>query len=169
MTDAVTATRRHELSVEVNGEACVLSTAANRTLLQILREDLGLPGTKNGCSQGVCGTCTVLVDAVPVRACMTLALRCEGRKVTTVEGLAGARALHPLQQAFIDEGAVQCGFCTPGLLVSALALLRENPSPGEREVREALIGNLCRCTGYSRIVRAVTAAARSMRAAGETP
>ena len=130
------------------------------TLLQLLGDVVGLTGTKNGCSQGVCGACTVLLDGEPVRACLLLAVRADGRRVTTVEGLGADGALHRLQQTFVDEGAVQCGFCTPGMLMVALALLEENPRPTEMEVRDALIGNLCRCTGYARIVRAVLAAAQ---------
>ena len=147
-----------DLSLTVNGEFREVSIPANRTLYQLVKEDLNLVGTKDGCRQGVCGSCTVMVDGVPVRSCLTLAVRCEGKHVTTVEGLKSNGMLHPLQQAFIDEGAVQCGFCTPGMLITAVAFLKENPRPTEEEVREALIGNLCRCTGYVRIVRAVMAA-----------
>ena len=148
------------LSLTVNGEARDVSTRANRTLYQVIKEDLSLVGTKDGCHQGVCGSCTVLVDGVPVRSCLTLAVRCRGKHVTTVEGLKSNGRLHPLQQAFIDEGAVQCGFCTPGMLITAVAFLKVNPSPTEDEVRHALLGNLCRCTGYARIIRAVMAASR---------
>jgi carbon-monoxide dehydrogenase small subunit len=150
------------LSFTVNGEARDVSTRANRTLYQVIKEDLNLVGTKDGCHQGVCGSCTVLVDGVPVRSCLTLAVRCAGKQVTTVEGLKSNGRLHPLQQAFIDEGAVQCGFCTPGMLITAVAFLKGNPSPTEDEVRHALLGNLCRCTGYARIIRAVMAASRSL-------
>lgn len=146
-----------ELSLTVNGISHQVSTRVNRTLLQVIKEDLQLTGTKDGCRQGVCGSCTVLVDGVPVRSCLTLAVRCADKHVTTIEGLRENGRLHPLQQAFIDEGAVQCGFCTPGMLISAAAFLRRNSNPTEEEVREALIGNLCRCTGYARIVRAVMA------------
>ncbi|HEY5701117.1 MAG TPA: (2Fe-2S)-binding protein [Gammaproteobacteria bacterium] len=150
-----------ELSLTVNGVTHELTTRVNRTLFQLIKEDLQLMGTKDGCRQGVCGSCTVMVDGIPVRSCLTLAVRCDGKYVTTVEGLKQNGNLHPLQQAFIDEGAVQCGFCTPGILISAAAFLRENANPTEEEVREALIGNLCRCTGYARIVRAVMAASRN--------
>lgn len=143
------------LSLTVNGRRHELDTPDHRTLLQLVREDLHLPGTKDACRQGVCGSCTVLVDGVAMRACLTLAARCNGKEVTTVEGLAGNGAIDRLQQAFLDAGAIQCGYCTPGMLMSAAALLRENPAPTAEEVREALIGNLCRCTGYGRIVRAV--------------
>jgi len=149
------------LSLKVNDDVWEVSIPANRTLYQLIKEDLNLVGTKDGCRQGVCGSCTVMVDGVPVRSCLTLAVRCEGKHVTTVEGLKSNGMLHPLQQAFIDEGAVQCGFCTPGMLITAAAFLQENPKPTEEEVREALIGNLCRCTGYARILRAVMAASRN--------
>ena len=154
------------LTLTVNGEVREVGTRANRTLYQVIKEDLNLVGTKDGCRQGVCGSCTVLVDGVPVRSCLTLAVRCEGKHVTTVEGLKSNGRLHPLQQAFIDEGAVQCGFCTPGMLITAVAFLKVNPSPAEDEVRHALLGNLCRCTGYARIIRAVMAASRL---GGESP
>ncbi len=131
-------------------------------MYQLLKEELGLVGTKDGCRQGVCGSCTVLVDGLPVRSCLTLAVRCAGKHVTTVEGLKSNGKLHPLQQAFIDEGAVQCGFCTPGMLIMAAAFLKQNPEPTEEAVREALLGNLCRCTGYARILRAVMAASESL-------
>jgi aerobic-type carbon monoxide dehydrogenase small subunit (CoxS/CutS family) len=149
------------ISLWVNERAYTVELAPHRTLLELLTEELGLPGTKNGCSQGVCGACTVLLDGQPVRACLALAVRAAGRRVTTVEGLAADGALHRLQQAFVDEGAVQCGFCTPGILMAAVALLDEVERPSEAEVRDALIGNLCRCTGYASIVRAVVAASRS--------
>ena len=149
------------LSLTVNDEVQEVSTPANRTLYQLIKEDLNLVGTKDGCRQGVCGSCTVMVDSVPVRSCLTLAVRCEGKHVTTVEGLKSNGQLHPLQQAFIDEGAVQCGFCTPGMLITAVAFLKENPEPTEEEVRHALLGKLCRCTGYARIIRAVMTASRN--------
>jgi carbon-monoxide dehydrogenase small subunit len=148
------------ISPWINERVCTAEVLPHWTLLQLLGDVLGLTGTKNGCSQGVCGACTVLLDGEPVRACLLLAVRADGRRVTTVEGLGADGALHRLQQAFVDEGAVQCGFCTPGMLMVALALLEENPRPTEMEVRDALIGNLCRCTGYARIVRAVLAAAQ---------
>ncbi len=149
----------HLVSLTVNETRYELDVPANTTLFRLIRNELGLLGTKDGCSQGVCGACTVLVDGQTVRSCLTLAVRADGKKVTTIEGLKEAGNLHRLQQAFIDEGAVQCGFCTPGMLLSSAALLEENPHPTEDQVREVLVGNLCRCTGYARIVRAVMAAA----------
>lgn len=155
----------HSITVTVNGSQEYLTVPSNMTLLQMLREELALTGTKNGCEAGECGACTVLVDGEPVNSCMMLAVEADGREVTTVEGLAhlygGEDQLTPLQEAFAAHNAVQCGFCTPGMLISAHALLERNPDPTEEEVREALVGNLCRCTGYLRIIQAVqTAAAR---------
>ena len=157
------------LSLTVNGVKHELDVPANRTLFHLLREDLDLVGAKDGCRQGVCGSCTVLVDGVPIRSCLALAVRYEGRHVTTVEGLKVDGKLDRLQQEFVNAGAVQCGYCTPGILMVATALLAENPVPTEEEVREGLIGNLCRCTGYTRIVRAVLAASRNAGAAREAP
>jgi carbon-monoxide dehydrogenase small subunit len=151
------ATRR-AVAVTVNDTAYAVEVQANWTLLHLLQDELGLTGTKNGCDQGVCGACTVLLDGVAVRACLALAVRADGRRVMTVEGLKGEAAGRRLQQAFVDAGAVQCGFCIPGMLLASLALLEENPRPSAEEVREALVGNLCRCTGYARIVRAVLTA-----------
>jgi carbon-monoxide dehydrogenase small subunit len=151
----------HRLSVTVNGVRHEQDVPSHRTLFQLLREDLDLAGTKDACRQGVCGSCTVLVDGVPMRSCLALAVRCEGKHVTTVEGLEVGGRIAPLQQAFVDEGAVQCGYCTPGMLIMATALLDANPAPNEGEVRAALIGNLCRCTGYAPIVRAVLVAAKN--------
>lgn len=151
----------HLLLLTVNGEKHELEVPANRTLLQLIREDLDLVGTKDACRQGVCGSCTVLVDGVPMRSCLALAVRCQGKHITTVEGLKADGKVARLQQEFINAGAVQCGYCTPGILMMATALLKGNPGPTEAEVREALIGNLCRCTGYARVVRAVMAASGS--------
>jgi aerobic carbon-monoxide dehydrogenase small subunit len=136
------------------------------SLLYVLRERMGLPGSKNACEQGECGSCTVYLDGLPVCACLVAAGQAEGRDVVTVEGLADENGLHPVQQAFIDNGAVQCGFCTPGLLVQTHALLADNPSPSDPEIREALAGNLCRCTGYEKILDAVRAAAAAQTAGG---
>ena len=150
----------HHISLTVNGSTELVDVPSNMTLLQMLREKLALTGVKNGCSSGECGACTVLLNGEPVNSCMVLAVECDGARVTTVEGLAKDGVLDPLQKALIDEGGVQCGFCTPGVLISARALLDRNPDPSEAEIREALVGNLCRCTGYVRIVEAVQEAAR---------
>ena len=144
-----------EIFLKVNGETYRMSVPDNRTLLQTIRDDLGLTGTKEGCGVGQCGACTVLVDGRPVNSCLALAVEMDGREITTVEGLAKEGVLDSLQQAFIEEGAVQCGFCTPGMLMSAQGLLNKNPSPTEDDRRKAIQGNLCRCTGYDPIVRAV--------------
>lgn len=144
----------HSIALTVNGSVESLQVPSQMTLLQLLREELALTGTKNGCGAGECGACTVLLDGEPVNACMVLAVEADGAEVVTVEGLAGD-ALSPLQQAFVDEGAVQCGFCTPGMLLTAWALLQRSPQPTASEIRQALVGNLCRCTGYTRIVRAI--------------
>lgn len=150
----------HSITVTVNGRSEYLTVPSHMTLLQMLREKLALTGTKNGCAAGECGACTVLVDGEPVNSCMMLALEADGCEVITVEGLVEDGQLSPLQQAFVDHNAVQCGFCTPGMLASAHALLKRNPHPSEQEIREALVGNLCRCTGYLRIVQAVQSAAQ---------
>ncbi len=153
---------QEKLAITINGESQELDVPVNRTLIDLIKEDLGLIGTKDGCRQGVCGACTVLVDGIPIRSCLELAVRCHGKAVTTIEGLRDVENLHPLQQAFIDNGAVQCGYCTPGMLMMAAALLEENPSPTEEETRHALVGNICRCTGYTGTVRAVMAAADNL-------
>lgn len=153
----------HSISVTVNGSKEYLTVPSNMTLLQMLRERLALTGTKNGCEAGECGACTVLINGEPVNSCMVLAVEADGTEVVTVEGLARDDQLDIVQQALVDEGAVQCGFCTPGMLISARALLNRNPKPAEAEIREALVGNLCRCTGYNRIVRAVQKAAQAAR------
>ena len=151
------------VSFRVNGERLEAAFAPHKTLLEVLREDLRLTGTKHGCELGECGTCAVLVDGRPVLSCLYLGLECEGRNVETVEGLAGPAGLHPLQKAFADLGAAQCGYCTPGFLLAAKALLEENPKPKRDEIVEALAGNLCRCTGYIKIFEAVELAAAWMR------
>jgi aerobic-type carbon monoxide dehydrogenase small subunit (CoxS/CutS family) len=148
---------------DVNGERVEVAFAPHKTLLEVLREDLGLTGTKHGCELGECGTCAVLVDGRPVLSCLYLGLECEGRRVETVEGMATAAGLHPLQKAFADLGAAQCGYCTPGFLLTARALLDSNPRPSLDEIKEALAGNLCRCTGYVKIFEAVELAAAWMR------
>jgi aerobic carbon-monoxide dehydrogenase small subunit len=145
----------HRITLTVNGEVEVVDVPTNMTLLQMLRDKLALTGTKNGCSAGECGACTVMMNGEAVNSCMVLAVECDGADVLTVEGLAHEGALDPLQEAIIAEGGVQCGFCTPGMLMSARALLNRKPVPSEEDIREALVGNLCRCTGYTRIVDAV--------------
>lgn len=146
----------HEIQITVNGVHERVSVKSNQTLMLLLRETLALTGTKNGCSAGECGACTVLLNGEAVNSCMVLAAECDGAEVITVEGLAG----DPLQDAIIRHGGVQCGFCTPGIVISARALLNRNPNPSEEEIKEALVGNLCRCTGYVRIIEAVKDAAR---------
>jgi aerobic-type carbon monoxide dehydrogenase small subunit (CoxS/CutS family) len=153
----------------VNGEPVEVAFAPYKTLLEVLREDLALTGTKHGCELGECGTCAVLVDGRPVLSCLSLGLECEGRRVETVEGMASASGLHPLQRAFADLGAAQCGYCTPGFLLTAKALLDANPAPTLLEIKEALAGNLCRCTGYVKIFEAVELAAAWMRGEDAAP
>jgi aerobic-type carbon monoxide dehydrogenase small subunit (CoxS/CutS family) len=150
------------VTLNVNGESREALVPTHKTLLEVLREDLGLTGTKHGCELGECGTCTVLVDGEPVLSCLALPVETEGRRITTVEGMAEGGRLHPLQQAFAELGAAQCGYCTPGILLTATALLAEWPSPTRQEVKEALAGNLCRCTGYTKILDAVELAALRM-------
>jgi carbon-monoxide dehydrogenase small subunit len=149
--------------LNVNGRAREAVVEPRRSLADFLREDLGLTGTHVGCEHGVCGACTVLLDGEPVRSCLLFAVQCEGAEVTTVEGLAEGERLHPLQQAFWEHHGLQCGFCTPGILLAAKAFLEENPAPTDAEIREALAGHLCRCTGYQFIVEAIRAAARGGR------
>ena len=156
----------HKIGVTINGEFEETVVPSNMTLLQMLRENLALTGTKNGCSAGECGACTVLLNGEPVNSCMVLAVECDGARIVTVEGLASDERLAPVQETILRHGGVQCGFCTPGILISAHALLQRNPDPGEDEIREALVGNLCRCTGYVRIVESVKEAARMQSAAG---
>jgi carbon-monoxide dehydrogenase small subunit len=153
----------------LNGEPSGAAFAPHKTLLEVLREDLGLTGTKHGCELGECGTCAVLVDGKPVLSCLVLGLECEGRRVESVEGMAGPAGLHPLQKAFADLGAAQCGYCTPGFLLTAKALLEENPKPTLPQIREALAGNICRCTGYIKIFEAVELAAAWMRGEDAAP
>lgn len=147
------------ITLRLNGQTRTATVAAWRTLLEVLRDDFGLFGAKDGCGEGECGACTILLDGRVVNACLVLAGQADGREVTTIEGLAAGEALHPLQRAFVQAGAVQCGFCTPGLILSAVALLRDCPRPDDEQIRRALTGNLCRCTGYTQIVAAVRAAA----------
>lgn len=143
----------------VNGRAETLTTPPYRTLLEVLRDELGLIGAKEGCGSGDCGACTVLVDGAPVSSCLMLAGQAEGRAIATIEGLSSGTDLHPMQAAFAEYGAVQCGFCIPGMIMSAVALLEENPHPTDDEIRWGIAGNLCRCTGYTKIVDAIRAAA----------
>jgi carbon-monoxide dehydrogenase small subunit len=150
------------VTLNVNGESREALVPVHKTLLEVLREDLGLTGTKHGCELGECGTCTVLVDGEPTLSCLALPIETAGARITTVEGLAEGGRLHPLQQAFAELGAAQCGYCTPGILLTATALLAERPSPTRAEVKEALAGNLCRCTGYTKILDAVELAALRM-------
>lgn len=160
------------LSLEINRARHDLLVEPHRTLLEVLREDLGLTGAKEGCGVGGCGTCTVLLDGKPVRSCLTLALEAAGRSVETIEGLADSWAgnrpeqLHPIQDAFVETHGIQCGFCSPGMILTSKALLDENPSPSDSEIREALSGQVCRCTGYTKIVDSVRNAAARLAAAG---
>jgi aerobic-type carbon monoxide dehydrogenase small subunit (CoxS/CutS family) len=151
------------LTLRVNREDVEVSFDPAKTLLEVLREDLDLTGTKHGCELGECGACAVLVDGVPVLSCLVLALECEGREIETVEGLAPGPGLHPLQAAFADLGAAQCGYCTPGILCTAKALIDEDPAPAREKIAEALSGNICRCTGYLQIFEAVEEGARRQR------
>jgi carbon-monoxide dehydrogenase small subunit len=159
---------KKDITLIVNGESRQLQVDAKELLLQVLRERFGLTGTKEGCGTGECGACTVLLDDEPVNACLTLAVRADGKRIETIEGLAEGNNLHPLQRAFIDHAAVQCGFCGPGMLMSAKALLDRNPRPSEFEIREALAGNICRCSGYVKIVQAVQQAAETLAAERRT-
>jgi carbon-monoxide dehydrogenase small subunit len=154
--------RNVQLNLSVNGEPVEASFAPYKTLLEVLREDLALTGTKHGCELGECGACAVLVDGEPQLSCLVLAVECEGRRIETVEGLARGAELHPLQAAFADLGAAQCGYCTPGILMTAKALLEREPSASRERIREAISGNLCRCTGYQQIYEAIEAAAKAM-------
>jgi aerobic-type carbon monoxide dehydrogenase small subunit (CoxS/CutS family) len=153
------------LTLCVNCEDSEVSFAPYKTLLEVLREDMDLTGTKHGCELGECGACAVLVDGHPVLACLALAIDCEGRAIETVEGLASGAKLHPLQEAFADLGGAQCGYCTPGILMTAKALLEGDPNPSRERIKEAISGNLCRCTGYQQIYESIEAAARQMREA----
>ncbi len=149
----------HKINVTINNEPEQIVVPSNMTLMQMLRESLALTGTKNGCSAGECGACTVLLNGEPVNSCMVLAVECNGAKIVSVEGLAGDKQLNPVQEAIIEAGGVQCGFCIPGILISSRALLDRIPNPSDDEIREALVGNLCRCTGYVRIIESVKKAA----------
>jgi carbon-monoxide dehydrogenase small subunit len=150
------------MELKVNGGIYKISIKPNETLLDVLREKIGLTGSKKGCDTGECGACTVLLDGRPVSSCLMLAIDAKGKDILTIEGMAENGKLHPLQEKFLDEGAVQCGYCTPGMILSAKALLSENPNPTELEIKGAIAGNICRCTGYAKIVSAVSAAAEVM-------
>ena len=158
--------RNVQLSLKLNGEVLEASFAPYKTLLEVLREDLQLTGTKHGCELGECGACAVLVDGEPQLSCLVLAVECAGRSIDTVEGLARGAALHPLQEAFADLGAAQCGYCTPGILMTAKALLEHEKRPSRERIKEAISGNLCRCTGYQQIFEAIEEAARRMEHEG---
>lgn len=158
-----------QIKLVLNGEETDVSFAPYKTLLEVLREDLGHTGTKHGCELGECGACAVLLDGKPILSCLMLALECDGKEITTIEGLAEDGKLHPLQDAFADLGAAQCGYCTPGILVTAKALLDRNPSPTRDEIREAISGNLCRCTGYLQIFEAVEEAVLKIAQGEQTP
>ena len=151
------------VSLTVNGSTRAAEARDGESLLTFLREELALPGSKNACEQGECGSCSVMLDGALVCSCLVLAAACADKRIETVEALSTAKALHPIQQAFLDAGAVQCGFCTPGFIVAANALLARNPEPSDAEIREALSGNICRCTGYGKILEAVQAAAKVRR------
>lgn len=151
------------LTITVNGKKRTLDIPPDRRLIDIIREDLALTGTKEGCGSGECGACTVLMNGKPVNSCLVWACQAQDADILTIEGIASADDLHPIQEAFVSEGAVQCGFCTPGMIMSALSLLNENPQPTKEEIRKVLSGNLCRCTGYGKIFRAVQSAAKTMR------
>lgn len=152
----------HVINLRINGEPYEISVRPNMTLLDFLREKVGFTGTKKGCDTGQCGACTVLLDGKPINSCLVLAVDANGRELLTIEGLAKNGQLHPLQEAFIQEGAIQCGYCTSGMLLSAKALLDENPAPKEEDVKKGIAGNLCRCTGYVRIVKAILNVAKKM-------
>jgi aerobic-type carbon monoxide dehydrogenase small subunit (CoxS/CutS family) len=153
---------RELITLNVNGERREVAVVPHHTLLEVLREDLGLIGTKHGCELGECGACTVLVDGLPVLSCLALALEMQESEITTIEGLEQDGRLHPLQETFAELGAAQCGYCTPGIILSGAALLREHPQPTREQIKESLAGNLCRCTGYTKIYEAVEAAAQRM-------
>jgi carbon-monoxide dehydrogenase small subunit len=154
---------RHVVKIMVNGDNYEVAVQARESLLDVLRNKLNLTGTKKGCNEGDCGACTVIMNGRPVNSCLTLAVEADGSEVLTVEGLARGPELHPLQKSFMEYGALQCGYCTPGMIMSAKALLDENPDPSEEDIRYALSGNICRCTGYTKIVQAVREAAKSMK------
>jgi carbon-monoxide dehydrogenase small subunit len=151
-----------QVALTVNGTLYELSVQPWETLLEVIRDKLGLTGAKEGCGLGECGACTVIMEGQTVNSCLVLAVEADGKQITTIEGLSDGDELHPIQEAFIEHGGLQCGFCTPGMIMSAKALLDENPNPSEAEIRRAIAGNLCRCTGYTKIIESISAAARDM-------
>jgi aerobic carbon-monoxide dehydrogenase small subunit len=155
--------KKKTILLRINNEEHNITTYPNRTLLEILRDDLSLTGTKESCGEGVCGACTVLLDGLPVRSCILLVTEAEGKEITTIEGLSGGEKLDPIQEAFIEHHAVQCGFCSPGMILTAYSLLKSNPDPDEEEIRHAISGNICRCTGYAKIVEAIKAMSKEGR------
>jgi carbon-monoxide dehydrogenase small subunit len=160
---------KHPIKTRINGEDYEVLVEPRKTLLAMLRDQLLLMGTKEGCSTGDCGACTVILDGKTVTSCLVLAVEADGREITTIEGIASDVALHPVQKMMVEKGGIQCGFCTPGMIVSAVQLLRENPNPTERDIRRAIAGNLCRCTGYTKIVEAVQEAAVEFRKTARKP
>ena len=167
MAQSVAGSMTKQIRLLVNGARHQIEVEPRETLLEVLRERLSLTGTKEGCGTGDCGACTVLLDGKPVTSCLVLAVSVEEKEIVTIEGLSGNGDLHPIQQAFVDHGAIQCGFCTPGMVLSAKALLDKNPRPSKREVREAIAGNLCRCTGYEKIIEAILAVPKMTRQVGK--
>ena len=151
------------ITLYINGDKYSVAVEPWRTLAEVLREDLNLIGTKIGCETGDCGACTVLIDGKSVTSCLSLAVESDGKEITTIEGLSNGASMHPIQEAFVEHGAIQCGYCTPGMILSAKHLLDKNPEPTELQIRQALSGNLCRCTGYNRIIKAVTAASEKIK------
>ena len=156
---------RHRIWLEVNGRRCDLEVEARRLLVEVIREDLGLSGTKRGCESNICGACTVLLDGKNAHSCCVLAIQADGRKITTIEGLSQGAEMHPMQKSFLENLGFQCGFCTPGMIIAAVALLSEAPNPTDEEIRYGLTGNICRCTGYVQIAESVRAAARARQTA----
>jgi carbon-monoxide dehydrogenase small subunit len=154
--------KKQLIELRVNGETCELAVEPQRTLLEVLREDLGLTGAKEACGTGECGVCTVLIDGKPILSCLMLAIETQGKEITTIEGLANGENLHPLQKAFIQYGAIQCGYCTSGMILNAKSILDENPKPSKEEILKGLEGNLCRCTGYNKIVEAIIEASKGV-------
>jgi len=152
-----------EIKFVLNGTAYELKVSPSTTLLEMIREDLHLTGTKEGCGQGECGSCTVIMGGKTVNSCLVLAMEADGQEITTIEGLANGEKLHPIQESFVEHAGMQCGFCTPGMIMSAKALLDKNPSPSEKEIREGIAGNFCRCTGYTKIIESISAAAVMMK------